>query len=164
VLRLAGSFNANFKLKFPPLNQPLLLLRYIRELALPIEIYAFVQGMVEFLNVDFTFPLEHRKVQMLDHPDVFLVACTVLATKLLCPFDSVERLVEAGTPPLMRIDWQVWKANFEGPAADTLSRRDLDKLGSDGAWTISQAKLDDYMDWYQQVKIDEQRPKGVYIY
>ncbi|KAL8346841.1 hypothetical protein RB601_003485 [Gaeumannomyces tritici] len=159
VIRLARSFNANYKLKFPPLNEPLLLMRYTRELALPIEVYAFVQGMVEFLNVDFTFPLEQRRVKLLDHPDVFLVACTVLATKLLCPFDNDERFAEGAAPPLASMNWDTWNRSFSKLEAEiTLSRRDLEKLGSEEAWTLNSTKTDDYLDWYQQAKIDEQRP------
>ncbi|KLU81425.1 hypothetical protein MAPG_00514 [Magnaporthiopsis poae ATCC 64411] len=163
VRQLAESFNANYKLKFPPLNEPLLLLRYARELALPIEVYAFVQGMIEFLNVDFTFPLEQRRVKLLDHPDVFLVACTVLATKLLCPFDGGERFAESAAPPLTGIDWDAWRQNFVESEAKTLSRRDLEKLGSEEAWTLDGTKTDEYLDWYQQAKVDERRPNGAYF-
>lgn len=163
VRRLAESFNANYKLKFPPLNEPLLLLRYARELALPIEVYAFVQGMVEFLNVDFTFPLEQRRVKLLDHPDVFLVACTVLTTKLLCPFDGGERFAEGAAPPLAGMDWGAWRQNFIESEVKTLSRRDLEKLGSEEAWTLDSTKTDEYLDWYQQAKVDEHRPNGAYF-
>lgn len=159
VLGLVLSFHKFYRMTFPPLNRQLLTLKYIKELALPPEIYTFTQEMVDFLNVDFTFPVGQRRVQLLDHPDVFLISCIVMVTKLICPFDDVRR----GTSeinfslPLLKIDWQQWREEFDVAPKESLSRWDIEMLTSEDAWTISPAKADDYLSWFQQVKIDPQR-------
>lgn len=128
-------------------------------MALTAEIYTFTQEIVDFLNVDFTFPVGQRRVQLLDHPDVFLISCIVMVTKLICPFDDVRR----GTSeinfslPLLKIDWQQWREEFDVAPKESLSRWDIEMLTSEDAWTISPAKADDYLSWFQQVKIDPQR-------
>ncbi|KAI7925886.1 hypothetical protein M0657_003996 [Pyricularia oryzae] len=159
VLGLVLSFHKFYRMTFPPLNRQLLTLKYIKELALPPEIYTFTQEIVDFLNVDFTFPVGQRRVQLLDHPDVFLISCIVMVTKLICPFDDVRR----GTSeinfslPLLKIDWQQWREEFDVAPKESLSRWDIEMLTSEDAWTISPAKADDYLSWFQQVKIDPQR-------
>lgn len=159
VLGLVLSFHKFYNMTFPPLNKQPLVLRYMRELALQPEIYAFTQATVDFLNVDFNFPVDQRRVQLLDHPDVFLISCIVMVTKLICPFDGIQRSI--GDPsqsmPLLRIDWQKWREEFGEAPKELLSRRDIEKLTSEDAWTISQAKVDDYLAWFQQVKIDPQK-------
>ena len=98
----------------PAINGPHLLFQYIKQLALPPEIYPAVKKMSSILNFNFTFALasdSRIRRNATSHPEVQLMALVVFATKLGYPFDSdvVKRHPRSlGEPAALRYDWKKW--------------------------------------------------------
>lgn len=110
--------------------------------------------MTRLLHVDFAFNMKKKRFKLLDHPDILLISCVVIATKLLYPFDGVERPpVSYRDPSSIQIDWNRWRDLMRDESSEGLERRDIQKLKSDDAWTISDRKIDDYLDWYEETQI-----------
>lgn len=110
----------------------------------------------------FSFPLEKKKLRLLDHPDVALVACIMLATQILYPFDGEERYpFTDATPSAVKVDWEYWRRAFaEGPA-DKLARHEVDSITAEEAWVISEQKVDDYLEWYQHIRAKDREGESV---
>lgn len=172
VLELILEYHSNYGMVFPPLNHPLLLLRYLRELALPgkspsplsragqkantllVEVYVHVRAMIRMLDLQCTFDMERKRFKILDHPDILLVSCIVFATKLLHPFDGIERPpVSYRDPSSLQMDWNKWRELMRDPESEGLERREMDHVQPDDVWTMSDKKIDDYLDWYEETQI-----------
>lgn len=154
VLELILEYHLNYDMVFPPLNTPLLLLHYLRELALPAEVYVHVRAMIRLLHAEFAFNMKKKRFKLLDHPDILLISSVVFATKLLYPFDGEERPpVSYRDPSSIQIDWNRWRELMRDESSEGLERRDINKLQPDDAWTISDRKIDDYLDWYEETQI-----------
>lgn len=120
------------------------------------EVFGAVVELLSFLNEDLTYPLEKRSTILLDHPDVFLISCIVFVTKLLHPFDKIERARSVSDDiTTLRIDWEEWQRIYAPHTQDGLSRHEVEKLRSEDAWLMSDATMDEYLDWYQQLRLPE---------
>lgn len=114
--------------------------------------------MARLLNLEFSFNMQKKRFKLLDHPDILLVACVVFSTKLLYPFDGEERApVSYRDPSSLQIDWTKWKEIMRDAAFEGLERRDINKLEAEDAWTLSDRKIDDYLDWYEETHIKNGR-------
>ena len=172
VLELILEYHLNYDMTFPPLNTPLLLLHYVRELALPgtfnlcrsrlcnladvllAEVYIHVRAMTRLLHLDFAFDMKRKRFRLLNHPDILLISCVVFSTKLLYPFDGEERPpVSYRDPSSLHLDWDKWRELMRDDASEGLERRDINKLQPDDAWIMSDRKIDDYLDWYEETQI-----------
>lgn len=175
VLELALEYHLNYEMAFPAVNMPLLLFHYLRELALPgksarpkalsgqllttqAEIYVHVRAMTRLLSLDFSFNMQKKRFKLLDYPDILLVACVVFSTKLLYPFDGVERVpVSYRDPSSLQMDWGKWRELMRDVTFEGLERREINKLEAEDAWTLSDRKIDDYLDWYEETQIKQAR-------
>lgn len=111
--------------------------------------------MTRLLNLEFSFNMQKKRFKLLDHPDILLVACVVFSTKLLFPFDGEERVpVSYRDPSSLQVDWASWRALMRDVTFDGLERRDINKLEAEDAWTLSDRKIDDYLDWYEETQIN----------
>lgn len=177
VLELVLEYHLNYEMAFPPVNVPLLVFHYLRGLALPgksnsqerlfllqpadyisVEIYVHVRGMMRLLELEFSFQVQKKRFKLLDHPDVLLIACVVFSTKLLYPFDGIERPpVSYRDPSSMHMDWERWRELMWDAASEGLERREINGLQAEDIWTLSDRKIDDYLDWYEETQITEGR-------
>lgn len=120
----------------------------------PAEIYVHVRAMTRILHLEFAFDMNKKRFKILDHPDILLISCIVFSTKLLYPFDGEERLpVSYRDPSSLQIDWEKWRELVRDATSEGLERRDINKLHPEDAWTMSDRKIDDYLDWYEETKI-----------
>lgn len=118
------------------------------------EVYVHVRTMTKMLGLDFVFNMERRRFKLLDHPDIMLISCVVFSTKLLYPFDETERRpVHSRDPTCLQLDWCKWQALMREEPNSGLDRRDINNLKPDDAWTMSDTKIDDYLEWYQETRI-----------
>ena len=154
IFELVRSYHLNYEMTFPPLNVPLLLLQYLRELALPAEVYLQVRQLASLLDLDFSFDLTKQRSSGLDDPDITLVSCIILTTKILYPFDDVKRYpISRNDPTCLKMDWARWQTAMKESPIDRLERRDMDRLGPEDAWAMDENKLDDYMNWFQKTSL-----------
>lgn len=113
--------------------------------------------MTRLLHLDFSFNLKRNVFRLLDHPDILLIACVVFSTKLIYPFDEEERPpISYRDPSSLQIDWKRWGELMRRNVFKGLERRDIDKLQPEDVWSMSDRKIDDYLDWYEetQIKLD----------
>lgn len=114
--------------------------------------------MPRILGFDFTFNMEKQRYKLLDHPDILLAASVVFATKLLYPFDGkYRRPLNYRDPSSLRIDWSKWRELMRDPEDEKLERRDINKLEAEDVWTLSDEKIDDYLNWYEETRIKPTR-------
>lgn len=92
VARLAISYHREFRVKLPPLNLHLLLLRYLLLLALPLDLITTVRRLAPLVGYTFQFPVRRRRYKhdYTDYPEIQLVALLVLAVKLHHPFPAQD--------------------------------------------------------------------------
>jgi RNA polymerase I-specific transcription initiation factor RRN7 len=163
VYRICVLYTKEFGMTIPAINSPHLLFQYIRQLALPLEIYPAVKKMSNILNFNFTFTLSSDsrvRRNATSHPEAQLMALVVFATKLGYPFTSgvaKSHPRSLNEPTALRYDWERWVelCKQDSSLAERGSELPLQK-GQESSITdadifkMSNEQLDQYMDWYQQ--------------
>ncbi|KIW83155.1 hypothetical protein Z517_02399 [Fonsecaea pedrosoi CBS 271.37] len=169
VYHRAKWYDTSFGMAMPQLNQDLLLLSYIRQLALPLEIYSVARRLntvtqYHFSYADVAKSSKTMRRHSITYPESQLISLVIVATKLLFPFDSdtVKRYPQdPNDPATLRVDWSAWleaKATFDKPN-ETGDDGNFLKPGSEIHVTdndildMTDRQLDQYMDWYQQMWI-----------
>lgn len=110
--------------------------------------------MTRLLHLESTFNMQRKRFKLLNHPDILLVSCVVLSTKILYPFDGQERPpVSYRDPSSLQIDWDKWRELMRDAEGEGLERRAINQLRPNDAWTMSDEKIDDYLDWYEETQI-----------
>ncbi|OCK83517.1 RNA polymerase I-specific transcription initiation factor Rrn7 [Lepidopterella palustris CBS 459.81] len=162
VLDLAVAYEKVNGISFPPINHPLLLFRYIKKLALPLEVYASVTKLARLLNYTFAFPADFTKrLRNTDIPDVQLVSLIVISVKLIYPFDDICRYpASASEPAAIMMDWDAWeKATGDFKMATEvpgkLKAEELMELQEKDVFLMSGDQLDQYLNWYRDTWVDE---------
>lgn len=177
-LLLASSLHAavstmleNFKIEFgmspPALNIPLVLYRWVRELTLPLEVYVTTNRLAQLVDLTFKFLSKSGSNAVLQYPEGGLMAVVIVATKLLFPFDGVDRYAEFESDfSALYLDWKVWaKENAARRQNDTtsqsLSCEACFSIGDKECLSASEDKLDAYLDWYEHnLATEEIRERG----
>ncbi|KAI1083624.1 hypothetical protein F5B20DRAFT_595573 [Whalleya microplaca] len=163
VQELVVSFYANFDTVFPPLNYVPMLVRFITELTLPVEVYLTVNCIAEILGTDYSYPTGGRRIRKVDNPEVLLITLVIVATKLLYPLDGVERPPRSHQDPrTATVDWTRWqKAMKQKTASELPNLRPGEeyKVSSEDVLTMDKTKLDDFMDWFEKMWIGDGDPK-----
>ncbi|KAI0014246.1 hypothetical protein F4779DRAFT_1336 [Xylariaceae sp. FL0662B] len=163
VQELVVSFHVNFDSVFPPLNYVPLLVRFITELTLPVEVYLAVKCIAEILETDYSYPIGGRRIRTIDKPEVLLITLVVVSTKLLYPLDGIERPPRSHQDPrTTKIDWARWqRATGHETAAElpNLQPGEEYKVTSEDVLTMDKTKLDDFMDWFEKMWIGDGDPK-----
>lgn len=161
VLEMVEFYNIQFEMVFPPLNFPLLIYKHMTDLGLPIEIYPAVRRLATILEVDFTYPILHKKsYSSLAYPEVQLMCFIVIATKLSHPFDDILRHPEnESDPTTVKIDWVKWRQIMTDKETNGLRRGEEIKVTDLDVIEMNEEKLDDYLNWYQRMWIDDRNPK-----
>ena len=99
VLHTANVLQWDFGMSLPAINNPLLLHRWMKELALPIETFAATLRLARLLKVDLKLQVDPQasSSNLLRYPEVQLMALLVLSTKLLFPSDKVVLIAHTST-------------------------------------------------------------------
>ncbi|KAI9375680.1 RNA polymerase I-specific transcription initiation factor Rrn7 [Aspergillus egyptiacus] len=167
VLDLLLLYHRQFKMQFPPLNVPPMLYRLIRRLALPVDIYPVVKRLQTLLGFTFEYPTKivGRK-RPLDKPELQLVTLVVIATKLLFPFDDIQRHpTSAQEPTVQEIDWSAWvevQSHFErrGASSGRIGKGKEILVNEGDVLTMTPDQLDEYMNWYESSWLDSSKDPG----
>ncbi|KAF2137147.1 uncharacterized protein K452DRAFT_362071 [Aplosporella prunicola CBS 121167] len=154
---LAITYKNDCGMAIPQLNYPLLLFRYINDLALPLQIYPATLRLARLVNYTFTFPLvSRRRLRLLDFPETQLIALLVVAVKLHYPFDGLERNPHSPTDTGgIVLDWAAWTAaaaEADG-LAKTPGRLTFEQsiaASEKDVLAMNDTELDDYLNWYER--------------
>ncbi|KAI1817500.1 hypothetical protein GGS20DRAFT_532466 [Poronia punctata] len=163
VQQLVISFKVNFDMTFPPLNYVPVLLRLITSLLLPAEVYIAAKYIGGILQRDYSYPTGGRKIRTMDNPEVLLASLAVVSTKLLYSLDGVERPPTSHEDPRrVRINWEQWQdITSEKPPDESVYLKPGEeyKTTPDDIATMESTKLDDYMDWFEKMWINDGEPR-----
>ncbi|KAJ5278896.1 RNA polymerase I-specific transcription initiation factor Rrn7 [Penicillium angulare] len=152
-------YQRKFGIELPPLNAPLILYRHIKRLGVPIDVYEITKTLQTLLDFEFTYPNippEQQRIHGLHLPEVQLVVLIVLATKLLFPFDDLERHpITAFEPAAQGIDWDKWlqaQQNFDSQnnPHGILGKEKVIGVTERDVLKMEPEQLDGYMDWYEK--------------
>ncbi|KAI0970559.1 hypothetical protein F4678DRAFT_113099 [Xylaria arbuscula] len=163
VQQLVISLKVNFDMTIPPLNYVPIMLRFITDLVLPMDVYITAKYLGEILKVGFSYPTGGKKLRTMDNPEILLISLIVVSTKLLYPLDGVERLpINEHDPRQTKVDWKKWqKITAETPMGERANLKPGEeyKVTADDVLTMDKEKLDDYMDWYEKMWLNDVEPK-----
>jgi RNA polymerase I-specific transcription initiation factor RRN7 len=133
---MAKFLTRKFKISFPPLNHPPILWRFINAMLVPYETYCIVMAITRLLGLDeFRLTTDSAWEKKGGSAESKLMALTIVACKV--GFDLEN------TPA-----WKDWsRATDEELEKEKLSRND--ELTPTDILTMSDERLDQYMDWLQ---------------
>ena len=158
IMNLCCMYSRSYGMEIPPLNTTPILYDYVKNLSLPLEVYAAVQKLNAIVNPDFKYiDSGKRRRTMLSYPEAQLMSLIIIATKLLFPFDNDIFQRHPQHPvdqSMLMLDWKAWMdTRTTRTAVDTpdlsfekgaeINVKDTDVFG------MSASQLDQYMDWYQ---------------
>ncbi|RKF56304.1 RNA polymerase I-specific transcription initiation factor rrn7 [Golovinomyces cichoracearum] len=152
-------FHNHYHMSFPPLNLPLLAYKYILNLGLPIEVYPAIERLKDILSLEFKFqaPSSSTNGHRISYPEIQLIGLIVIATKLSQPHDDITREPESELhPTLIKINWKKWVKTM---ANGRLEREAEISLNETDIWTMNDRRLDLYLDWFQEIMLDDRDPK-----
>lgn len=183
VADLAILYHRDFGVSFPPINSPLLLFSYVKQLALPrkkqfklptfsaqsslihhlVEVYPAVRHLQNALGDTSAFPQSivgrFRPAYL---PEVQLMSLLVIITKLFFPIDDIKRYPYSWKDPAAQVmDWDSWiraqkEFDEKGRRGETLGKGEAISISESDALDMIPKQLDDYMDWYEKMWIDGQ--------
>lgn len=174
IYRICALYTTEFGMSLPAINSPHLLFQYMRQLALPLEIYPAVKNLNKILNFTFEYSASNFRIRRnaISDPEAQLISLVIVTTKMIYPFDSniVKRYPRSlNSPAAQRIDWKKWvelhkqgapradhaAASLNVSEGETASELTLEKgreseVTDADIFKMSGADLDQYMYWYQR--------------
>ncbi|KAM0712485.1 hypothetical protein Q7P37_011581 [Cladosporium fusiforme] len=168
VSKMALLLSMEFGMVLPPVNHPLILYRWMQDLALPIEVYSATQRLARILHIDFTLqPGEQTglgfisRSQVLRYPEAQLMALLVVSVKLFFPIDDIDRHpVSANDLSVLQMDWSAWVAthnsvsNPDDPQHETptphMTFPEAFNISEPDCLAMGDEELDRYLDWYEE--------------
>ena len=166
---IAILLNTDFGMAVPPMNHPLVLYRWIKELALPMEVFVATRRLARVLEVDFacTANIQPRANMGLRYPEVRLMTLVVISTKLLFPFDNARRYPKFSVDlSALRMDWEIWvkvqsRKQDNVDQGHDLSFKEAFTMGEKDSLDLEDERLDQYLDWYESnIASEEIRERG----
>lgn len=131
-----------------------------------VEIYPIVNQLQKLVGFTFQYPaLVKDKITHLLMPEVQLMSLIVIATKLLFPFDDVERYPESTKEPgSQRLDWKNWleaQKQFEALTNEggRIGKGNELLVNEKDVFDMTALQLDEYMDWYEKSWLDVRSKK-----
>ncbi|KAL1386596.1 RNA polymerase I-specific transcription initiation factor Rrn7 [Phyllosticta capitalensis] len=167
VVDLFIAYAREYGMAFPPLNYPLVLFRYLKDLTLPLEVYPAVLSLANLVGYNFSFPEfgTRRRLRPADLPEAQVASLVVVAVKLLYPWDAVERHpYSASDLGAMKLDWAAWTkasrhlSELTAPRGRVNFERAIQTAESD-VMRMEGKEVDDYLNWYEDMFIDESAEK-----
>lgn len=169
ALKLLKTFHADLGMSPPVLNLPLILYRWMRELMLPLEVYAGTKRLAQLLDINFEVSITAKAARLSawQYPEARLMAVLIVATKLLFPFDDTERYtLSSNDLSTVSMDWHAWMKQTQRrrdsmPGGETLSFEEAFNFDDAGCRAASDDKLDAYLDWYEDnIATEDIRERG----
>ncbi|TIA36597.1 hypothetical protein D6C79_08272 [Aureobasidium pullulans] len=170
VLDNITAFDRAFGMVTPPINHILILYRWIRNLALPLEVYSATLRLAKLLDITFVYDVQVKRssrYRIVQYAEARLMGVLVVATKLLFPLDNVKRYPKNPTElSALSMDWSTWSKARVGynetiKSATPLGYQEAMQVQEKDVLDMSEDKLDEYMDWYGSVFAEENvREKG----
>jgi RNA polymerase I-specific transcription initiation factor RRN7 len=167
IVDLQVCFSNQHGIVWPSLNVPLLLWRYLRELALPLEVYDATIQLAEILGYDFALHTSGRTKMGARHlPEAQLVACLVISVKLFYPFTTIPNPNTSSEPAVALLNWSSWHetlASSRTNKEDGLSKLTIETLTNTkekDVFGMTERNMDQYMDFYQDSFIDSSRSEN----
>lgn len=163
VTDLQVSFTNDHKISWAPLNHRLLLFRYIKELALPLEVYDITIRLSRLIGYDFVLHADGKKRLGVRHlPEGQLASCLIVCINLLYPFDGEKRYPRLASEPTAAVmNWTYWQEQMESAKAkqkggnDGYTIAELTKLEEKDVFDMAPNQLDQYLDFYADTFLDE---------
>lgn len=183
IYRRSKMFHTYFGMVTPALNQNLLLMHYVRELALPIEVYSVARQLGRILGFTLSYHADeenrlsvkvHPRRSATSYPEAQAISLTIVATRLMFPFSSApgkqDDTSTTTSNTMFRLNWDAWqraKRAFD-TALDQLETTNGTRLrpGSeiniteDDVLTMTGDQMDQYMDWFQQTWTEQTASVG----
>lgn len=157
------SFEKDHGVLWPPLNHQLLLFRYIKELALPLQLYDATLRLQDLMGYSFVLRDNgHRAVGVTHLPEAQLIGCLIVCIKLFYPFDKIKRSPEAvAEPAALVVDWKKWckymnaadKEQWQGK--NSFTTEELTKLQERDIFEMKPEQLDQYLGFYANTFLDD---------
>lgn len=132
--------------------------------------YDTVKTLQKLIDFDFKYPSalqSNRSRVSLNLPEVRLVVLLVISTKLIFPFDDMDRYAASHREPAAQtMDWskwehgQKWFENLSLAEDDKLDKETLIQLNDHDVFQMDPDQLDQYMDWYESSWLDSYRGKN----
>ena len=170
ILENITAFDRAFGMATPPINHILILYRWIKTLALPLEVYSATLRLAKILDLNFVYDIQAKRssrYRIVQYAEARLMGALIIATKLLFPLDNVKRYPKNSTElSALSMDWSSWsKARAEYndniKSKTPLGYQEAMQVQEKDILDMSDEKLDDYMDWYGSVFAEETvREKG----
>ncbi|KAI1066551.1 hypothetical protein LB507_011119 [Fusarium sp. FIESC RH6] len=114
VLDLALSYNYNYGMMFPAINETPTLVHFVRQLALPIEALVTAKSILSVMQFSFQLPIEQSRRFYVDYPEILLVSTILVAAKLCFPLGRHAPLLQvADTEQVIGFDWTKWKKGIQ---------------------------------------------------
>ncbi|KAF2257832.1 hypothetical protein CC78DRAFT_572905 [Lojkania enalia] len=165
IVDLSTAFQKEYGIIWPSLNSPLLIFRYLKELALPLELYDTTTRLASYLGYNFAFPTSvNGIIGIRNLPEAQLVACLVICVKVVYPFDGQQQYPRTTSEPAATtIDWEDWYKQISLPkmeqqgSSSKYTPEALANMQEQDIFSMSEDQLDQYLDWYQDTFIDEAR-------
>ncbi|KAF1913028.1 hypothetical protein BDU57DRAFT_532144 [Ampelomyces quisqualis] len=163
LTNLEISFEKEHGILWPSLNVQPLLFRYIKQLALPLELYDATLRLGDLLGYTFAFNYDgHRQLGILHLPEAQLIGCLVVCVKLLYPFDRLERHPEASSDPTSVVmNWKNWCKHItaakkhQRKGNSDFTTEELTKLQESDVFAMQPDQLDQYLDFYADTFLHE---------
>ncbi|KAG9195278.1 hypothetical protein G6011_00399 [Alternaria panax] len=162
LTNLQISYSKDHGITWPALNVPLLLFRYLRELALPLELYDTTKQLGGLLGYDFAPHYDGKKRLGIRHlAEAQLVSCLIICVKLLYPLDDEKRFPKSSSEPTAAaMNWQAWseqmKAAEEARRGDNgrFTNEQLTRLQEKDVFSMEPLDMDHYLDFYANTFLD----------
>ncbi|BFZ62297.1 hypothetical protein YB2330_003386 [Saitoella coloradoensis] len=146
---MAKLFESSFGLRFPAINLPPILLSYVRDLLLPLEIYTAARKLASLLALDMHVVAKSKS--KIPHHNI--MALVLVATKLCFGLDDLSRSPSADDEPAAyQPDWILWQRNINARSEDVqLQSHDLQtKINEVDVLDMGESEIDGYIAWCAQ--------------
>lgn len=128
------------------------------------EIYRIVRRLQQIIKFRLRFSSKKKwTLKAENYPEAQLVGLIVVATKLIFPFSIAKGFPSVPTEPAAQlIDWNLWRAaqkQFESldNLPGRLSKGQEIKVNEGNVFHMTEGQLDDYLDWYQDMWLDQKK-------
>ncbi|KAH7371389.1 hypothetical protein BKA66DRAFT_572882 [Pyrenochaeta sp. MPI-SDFR-AT-0127] len=157
------SLEKDHGLLWPALNVPVLLFRYLKELALPLELYDATIRLGDLLGHDFALHYNRKKRLGIRHlPEAQLIGCVVVCVKLLYPFDDERRYPKTVLEPTATtFNWRDWHDQMRAVgmkqrgSRECLTTEELTMLNEKDVLSMQPDQMDQYLDFYAETFLDD---------
>lgn len=126
-----------------------------------VDIYPAVGALQKLVGFTFSFPTAIAgKRRPLHLPEVQMISLIVISTKLLFPFDDINRYPESAREPSTQvIDWQLWaqvQGHFEQreTSSGRIGKGNEVLVNEKDVFSMTSSQLDEYLDWYESSWLD----------